>query len=90
MADDDIRAVESVRDRLGVLATLDGIEVLPLDADEAATVSSFVRPAGGDPVRAHAVWAALRYRAYFLTTEPDRAPSVLADWQVHPIPEDDA
>src|SRR5439155_9920274 len=33
---------ESVRDRLGVLTALDGIEVLPLGPDDAATVSSFV------------------------------------------------
>ncbi|MEO3775846.1 hypothetical protein ABGB16_03125 [Micromonospora sp. B11E3] len=43
----------------------------------------------GDVGRAHAVWAALDYGAYYLTAEPHLAPSVIPADMVHPIPADD-
>jgi len=84
-ADDEV-----ARDALALLATLDGVAVLPLGPAEADLVAATVPLAGGDIVRAHALWAALRYHAYYFTTEPQAAPSALAAWQVHPIPVEDA
>ncbi|PZF89366.1 hypothetical protein [Micromonospora endophytica] len=76
--------------RLGVLATLPGVAVLPLAAGHAAEVATTVPLVKGDLARAHAVWAALRHDAYYLTTEPHLAPAVLAPDLVHHIPLDDA
>ncbi|RKN39415.1 hypothetical protein [Micromonospora endolithica] len=76
--------------RLGVLATLPGVAVLPLGAAQAAEVAAAVRLVKGDLARAHSVWAALRYDAYYLTTEPHLVPAVIAPDLVHVIPVDDA
>lgn len=84
-----VLAEAAARARLGVLAALPGVKVLPLDAGDAAEVSLAVPLAGGDLARAHAVWAALEHRAYYLTTEPHTAAGILTDDQIHPIPDHD-
>jgi hypothetical protein len=76
--------------RLGVLATLPGVEVLPLGSRETADVATTVRLVKGDLARAHAVWAALEHDAYYLTSEPHLTPSVIAPELVHYIPTNDA
>ncbi|GIJ28303.1 hypothetical protein Vqi01_34650 [Micromonospora qiuiae] len=78
------------RGRLGVLATLPGVEVLPLDAAGAAGAATTVRLVKGDLARAHAVWAALTHDAYYLTSEPHLTPAIIAPDLVHYIPVDDA
>ncbi|HET8661364.1 MAG TPA: hypothetical protein VFM55_20500 [Micromonosporaceae bacterium] len=78
------------RARLGVLTALPGARVLDLGAGEAAVVSLAVGLVGGDLARAHAVWAALRHGAYYLTTQPKAAPGILTAEQVHHLPDDDA
>ncbi|MDG4798572.1 hypothetical protein [Micromonospora sp. WMMD1082] len=75
--------------RLGVLATLPGVTVLPLAAGQAAEVATVVRLVKGDLGRAHAVWAALRHDAYYLTSEPHLVPALIAADLVHYIPVDD-
>jgi hypothetical protein len=75
--------------RLGVLATLPGVAVLPLGSREAARMATTVRLVKGDLARAHAVWAALEYDAYYLTSEPHLTPSVISPDLVHYIPTDD-
>lgn len=77
------------RARLGLLATLPGVRVLPLGEAEAAKVSAVVPLVGGDLSRAHAVWVALRHRAHYFTTEPKAAPPAMAEL-VHLIPQEDA
>jgi hypothetical protein len=77
------------RARLGVLATLPSVAVLPLDAGEAADTATLAALVKGDLGRAHAVWAALDHAAYYLTAEPHLTPSVVPGDQVHPIPADD-
>ncbi|MFG3688498.1 hypothetical protein [Micromonospora sp. NPDC047740] len=76
--------------RLGVLATLPGVAVLPLSAPDAAQAATTVRLTKGDLARAHAVWAALRHDAYLLTCEPHLVPAVIAPELIHHIPVDDA
>lgn len=76
--------------RLGVLATLPGVAVLPLSAPDAAQAATTVRLTKGDLARAHAVWAALQHDAYYLTCEPHLVPAVIAPELVHHIPVDDA
>ena len=61
-----------------MLATLPGVQVLPLGSGEAAEVATTVHLVKGDLVRAHAVWAALEYDADYLTSEPHLTPSVIA------------
>ncbi|MEU5550570.1 hypothetical protein ABZ738_12420 [Micromonospora sp. NPDC047793] len=85
-----ISADQPATARLGVLATLPGVAILPLGAVQAAEVSATVRMVKGDLARAHAVWAALRHDAYYLTTEPHLVPAVIAADLVHVIPVDDA
>ena len=78
------------RARLGVLATLPGVEVLALGSGETAEVAGTVRLVKGDLARAHAVWAALEHDAYYLTSEPHLTPSVIVPELVHYIPTDDS
>jgi DMSO/TMAO reductase YedYZ molybdopterin-dependent catalytic subunit len=85
-----VLADAAARARLGVLAALPGVRVLPLDAGDAPEVSLAVPVAGGDLARAHALWAALVHRAYYLTTQPQTAVGILTDDQIHPIPDHDA
>ncbi|WJK41809.1 hypothetical protein O7608_05170 [Solwaraspora sp. WMMA2056] len=77
------------RARLGVLATLPSVAVLPLDAGEASDAAAIAPLVKGDLARAHAVWAALDHGAYYLTSEPHLTPTVVPDDQVHSIPADD-
>jgi hypothetical protein len=76
--------------RLGILVTLPAVVPLTLGPTQAADAASLVEITNGDLARAHTVWAALEHGAYYLTTEPHRAPAILTDDQVHPIPEADA
>ncbi|HZN19807.1 MAG TPA: hypothetical protein VFB84_16725 [Micromonosporaceae bacterium] len=78
------------RARLGVLAALPGVQILGLGAGEAASVSLAADLVDSDLARAHAVWAALMHGAYYLTTQPKAAPSILTAEQVHHLPDDDA
>jgi hypothetical protein len=64
--------------------------VLPLGCGEAADVSAVAALVKGDLGRAHAVWTALDHGAYYLTSEPHLAPSVIPTDQVHHIPAADA
>jgi hypothetical protein len=81
---------DQARARLGLLATLPGVAVLSLGGAQANAVAALVLPAAGDLARAHAAWAALTHGAYYLSTEPKLAPSVIPTVQVHAIPADDA
>lgn len=73
------------RARLGVLATLPSVEILPLGAGEAADAATLVLLTKGDMGRAHAAWAALDNNAYYLTSEPHLTPSVIPVDQIHTI-----
>jgi len=80
---------EPSRARLGLLAVLPGVAQLELGARDAAAVALAVPLVDGDLARAHAVWAALEHSAYYLTTDPARAPSILTEDQIHAIPDVD-
>jgi len=75
---------------LGVLVTLPGVAVLLLGDDEASAAAATVPQTDNDLARAHAVWAALKHGAYYLTSHPDLASSVIPVDQIHYIPADDA
>lgn len=85
-----IGADPTARERLGVLATLPGVKVLPLGPAEASEVAATVRLVKGDLARAHAVWAALKHGGYYLTCEPRQTPSPLDPELIHYIPIDEA
>lgn len=78
------------RARLEYLAAMPGVRVLSLGKSEAARVSTTVPLVSGDLSRAHAVRMALDHGAYYVTTEPKVAPTVLTESKVHVIPVDDA
>src|SRR6266508_3589458 len=80
---------EPARARLALLATLPGVEVLPLGARKAAEASLVIPPVEGDLALAHAVSTAMEHRAYYLTTEPHLVKHVLVEHQIHEIPADD-
>jgi hypothetical protein len=75
--------------RLDVLANLPLVEVLPLDSAATSAIAPTVEVTAGDLSRAHAVWAALLHKAHYVTTEPKKAPLLVAS-QVVAIPTDDA
>jgi hypothetical protein len=81
---------EHARALLRLLATLEGVTVLDLDAGAAATLAGSVPLAKGDMARAHAVWAANKHRAHYLTTEPTEAAGLVPADHIHVIPTDDA
>jgi hypothetical protein len=76
--------------RLKMLGQLPTITLLDLGRREAQLVSHVVPLVKGDLSRAHAVWAALRYRAYFVTAEPTAIPSIIDRSNVVVIPHHDA
>jgi hypothetical protein len=78
------------RARLGVLVTLEGVRLIPLDQAGAVKVSTAVPLADGDLSRAHTLQVALANRAYYVTTDPKTAPAILGGRQVHAVPEYDA
>jgi hypothetical protein len=75
---------------LDLLVALPGITVLNLDGSNAMPVGEIASFADGNLPRSHAVWAAQKYTAYYLTTEPDTVTDLLAPLQIHPLPTDDA
>lgn len=85
-----VGADDPARARLDLLVALPAIAVLPLGSAEAAGVSTIVPLVKGDLPRAHAVWAALRLGAYYVTVEPPLAPTNMTDDRLHVIPAEDA
>lgn len=81
---------EPARTRIAVLSSVPAIVVLELGRQAAEKVANSVPFVNGDLAQAHAVWAALEHDAYYVTTEPDQAPSLLDPRLVLAIPEDDA
>jgi hypothetical protein len=81
---------ESARARIGVLATIPGVVLLELDRPAAEKVANMVPFVDGDLAQAQAVWSALEHDAYYVTAEPDRAPSILNPAAVLAVPEEDA
>lgn len=80
---------EHARALLRLLVTLPGTTVLALDAEAALAMAGTVVQTAGDLSRAHAVWAANKHNAYYLTTEPKTVTSLVPPDNVHPIPADD-
>ncbi|MEJ3744096.1 hypothetical protein WEI85_12465 [Actinomycetes bacterium KLBMP 9797] len=81
---------EIAQARLWTLVTLPAVRVLPLsDEIDAEDVASVVPLVDGDLARAQAVWEALDHDAYFVTTQPETAPTALGRHQIHTIPTDD-
>jgi hypothetical protein len=75
---------------LRLITILPVTKVLDLDRDTAAAMSGALPLTNGDMARAHAVWAANKHGALYLTTEPDRAKSLVPADNIHPIPTEDA
>jgi hypothetical protein len=80
---------EHARALLRLLVTLPGTTVLALDAEAALAMAGTVVQTAGDLSRAHAVWAANKHNAYYLTTEPKTVISLVPPDNVHPIPAED-
>jgi hypothetical protein len=80
---------EHARALLRLLVTLPGTTVLALDAEAALAMAGTVVQTAGDLSRAHAVWAANKHNAYYLTTEPKTVTSLVPPDNVHPIPAED-
>ena len=76
--------------RLDMLGRLPTTVVLELGRHEARLASLVAPLVKGDLAKTHAVWAALRYRAYFVTAEPAIVPSIIDRSNVVVIPRHDA
>jgi hypothetical protein len=81
---------EHARALLRLLTTLPGTAVLKLDAETASSMAGTFVVTNGDTARAHAVWAANKHNALYLTTEPDEVKSLVPADNVHAIPDEDA
>jgi len=75
---------------LRLITTLPAARVLDLDRDSALAMAKTLPLAKGDLSRAHAVWAANKYRALYFTTEPDEVTSLVPADNIQPIPSEDA
>ncbi|SRR6266545_1346237 len=85
-----VGSTEPARGRLGMLAALPVVMVLPLGSHEAAEVAPTVPLVKGDMPRAHAIWAALEEDAYYVTVEPHLIPRTMARIKLLVIPAEDA
>jgi hypothetical protein len=74
---------------LRLLVTLPGTTVLDLDGESAFSIAGTVMQTAGDISRAHAVWAANKHNAYYLTTEPKTVTSLVPPDNLFPIPAED-
>jgi hypothetical protein len=74
---------EPARARLGVLAALPAVRVLPMAASADAAAAAGMRVESADLGRVHAAWAAAEHRAYYVTTDIASAPACLPGWQVY-------
>lgn len=79
-----------LRDLLGLLIALPAVGVVTLGANDVAAVSKAVQQVDGDLGRGHAVQAAMRHRAYFVTAEPQLVPSIIDEYLVIEVPSADA
>jgi hypothetical protein len=75
------RADDAARARLGVLAVLPAIRVLPMTAEVVRAVAR-VGPPRGDLAGVHAAWASEEHSAYYVTTDSASVPEGLPAWQV--------
>lgn len=88
-ANAEVAKDEHARALLRLFVTLPGTTVLDLDAESALSMAGTVVQTSGDLSRAHAVWAANKHDAYYITTEPKTVTSLIPPDNVHPIPADD-
>jgi hypothetical protein len=72
---------EAARGRLGLLAALPAVRVLPMTA---AVVRQVARgkPAACDLAGVHAAWASEKHGAYYVTADTASVPAGLPAWQV--------
>jgi len=73
-----------------LFTTLVGTTVLDLDSETASDMAGTLLLTDKDMSRAHAVWAAHKYQALYLTTEPSEVVSLVPADQIHKIPAEDA
>jgi hypothetical protein len=77
---------DTAQARLGVLAVLPAVRVLPMAAPADAYAAASMRTGSTDLGRTHAAWAASEHRAYYVTTEREPAPLCLPSWQIYVLP----
>lgn len=79
-----VRSDPPARARLGLLGVLPAVRVLAMTAHQAGSAAAAV--AGStDLAGIHAAWACAEHNAYYVTTDPARAPAQLESWQVYPL-----
>lgn len=83
-----VRGDDAARARLGVLAALPAVRVLPMAAPADARAAADIPVGSADLGRTHAAWAASEHRAYYVTTDREPAPAGLPSWQVYILPSD--
>jgi hypothetical protein len=75
---------EAARGRLGLLAALPAVRVLPMTAAVARQVARG-KPAAADLAGVHAAWASEEHRAYYVTADSASVPAGLPAWQVFTV-----
>jgi hypothetical protein len=79
-----VRDDEAARARLGVLAVLPAVRVLPMTAAVVRQVAS-TEPGSADLAGLHTTWATVEHKAYYVTTDSRAAPAGLPSWQVYTL-----
>jgi hypothetical protein len=79
-----VRDDEAARARLGVLAVLPAVRVLPITAAVVREVATVERRSA-DLAEMHAAWATVEHEAYYVTTDSGSAPADLPSWQVYTL-----
>jgi hypothetical protein len=86
----EVQGDDAARARLGLLAALPAVRVLPLTEAEAAGVATLPNAPEADLGRTHAAWAAETYRAFYATTDAAAAPTCLPRGQIVDLTEDES
>jgi|KBSSwiStaDraftv2_1062776.scaffolds.fasta_scaffold1803981_2 hypothetical protein len=77
----EVRADEVARGRLGVLAVLPAVRVLPMTAAVVREVA-VTGPEPADLAGMHTAWATAAHGAYYVTADAGSVPAGLPAWQV--------
>jgi hypothetical protein len=79
-----VRDDPAARARLGVLAVLPAVRVLPMTAAVVREVA-VAGPGSADLAWLHAAWATVEHKAYYVTTDAGSVPAGLPSWQVYTL-----
>ena len=79
-----VRGDEAARARLGLLAVLPAVKVLPMTAEVVREVAT-TGPGSADLAGVHTAWATAEHGAYCVSADAGSVPEGLPSWQVYAL-----